>query len=279
MRSMRSELLQNLSSRHIARAVLRRGMSVIVLTALLAYAGTAWAAGPRRPLAQEAAAVITSPQSLSSVQGSVSITGSASHPQFQRYELYYTVEPGENWVFIGDAKTTPVANGLLGTWETTSLPDGNYSLRLRVVRQDGNYDEGFARNIAVANRTPPTPTPTTTPAELPTLPAVIEGVFTPTPLVEATPTPVSVDQPEIPTATPRPSPSPTPEDNQEAAATTGDDSAGDSAAASLTDAFDTTSLGSAFTRGLVIAGSIFLAVGAFFGVRRLLLWIWYLIAP
>jgi hypothetical protein len=255
------------------------GMRLILLAILLVYGGTARAAGPQRPPAQEAAAVISSPQSLSTVQGSVSITGSALHPQFQRYELYYTVEPGENWVFIGDAKTTPVNNGLLGTWETSSLPDGNYSLRLRVVRQDGNYDEGFARNIAVANRTPPTPTPTTTPAELPTLPAVIEGVFTPTPIVDATPTPVNVEQPEIPTPTPRPSPSPTPEDSQEAAATTDDDSAGDSPAATLTDAFDTSSLRNAFTRGLVIAGSIFLAVGAFFGVRRLLMWIWYLIAP
>ncbi len=246
-----------------------RLVSIILLVGLVIYSGTAWAAGPQRPLAQDTAAVISSPQSLSSVRGTVSITGSALHPQFQRYELYFTPEPGENWVFIGDAKTTPVNNGLLGAWETAGLPDGNYSLRLRVVRQDGNYDEGFARNIAVANRTPPTPTPTETPAELPTLPAVIEGVFTPTPVVEATATPVSVDQPEIPTPTPRPSPSATPENNQQAAATAGDDSSNDSSGGGLTDVFDATSLRSAFTRGLVIAGSIFLAVGAFFGVRRL----------
>ena len=122
---------------------------------------------------------------------------SALHPQFQRYELYFTPEPGENWVFIGDAVTNPVNNGLLGAWETAGLPDGNYSLRLRVVRQDGNYDEGFARNITVANRTAPTPTPTDTPAEFPTLPPAIEGVFTPTPIAEATLTPVTVEQPEI----------------------------------------------------------------------------------
>jgi hypothetical protein len=278
MRSMWSDRSPD-RARRTTRTAFGRGVRLILLLGLLAYAGSAWAADLLRPLAQDAAAVIASPQSLSSVQGSVSITGSASHPQFQRYELYFTVEPGENWVFIGDAKTTPVNNGLLGTWETTSLPDGNYSLRLRVVRQDGNYDEAFARNIAVANRTPSTPTPTETPAELPTLPAVIEGVFTPTPIVEATSTPVAVEQPEIPTPTPRPSPSPTTENGDQAVATTGDDSSGDSASPSLTDAFDTSNLRSAFTRGLVIAGSIFLAVGAFFGVRRLLLWIWYLIAP
>jgi hypothetical protein len=252
---------------------------VLLLVGLLAFAGKAFAAGPQRPAAQEAAALIASPQSLASVRGSVSITGSALHPQFQRYELYYTVEPGENWVFIGEAKTTPVANGLLGTWETAGLPDGSYSLRLRVVRQDGNYDEGFARNIAVANRTPPTPTPTDTPAELPTLPPVIEGVFTPTPIVEATTTPVSVEQPAIPTPTPRPSPTTTPENDDSAVAASGEDSSGDSTSEGLADVFDASALRSSFTRGLVIAGSIFLAVGAFFGVRRLLMWIWYLIAP
>lgn len=256
-----------------------RLIGMLLLIGLLAFAGTAFAAGSQRPLAQDSAAVISSPQSLSSVRGTVSVTGSALHPQFQRYELYYTVEPGENWVFIGDAIFTPVANGLLGTWETAGLPDGSYSLRLRVVRQDGNYDEGFARNISVANRTPPTPTPTDTPAELPTLPPVIEGVFTPTPIVEATSTPVSVEQPEIPTPTPRPSPTLTPDDDDPSVAASGEESSGDSPTAGLTDAFDAKALRNSFTRGLVIAGSIFLAVGAFFAVRRLLMWIWYLIAP
>lgn len=267
------------ASRRIARSASGRLVSIILLAGILTYAGTAWAAGPQRPLAQDTAAVISSPQSLSSVRGTVSITGSALHPQFQRYELYYTPEPGENWVFIGNAVTNPANNGLLGAWETSGLPDGNYSLRLRVVRQDGNYDEGFARNITVANQTPPTPTPTDTPAELPTLPPVIEGVFTPTPLVEATFTPVTVEQPEIPTPTPRPSPSATPETDQQAVVATEDNSSNDSSGGSLSDVFDAASLRSAFTRGLVIAGSIFLAVGAFFGVRRLLMWFWYLIAP
>lgn len=277
MRSMRSDRSPSRAKRTGKGATVGRVMSWLLLISLLAYAGTAWAAGPSRPVAQDTAAVITSPQSLSSVRGTVSVTGSALHPQFQRYELYYTAEPGENWVFIGEAKTTPVANGLLGTWETGGLPDGNYSLRLRVVRQDGNYDEGFARNITVANRTPPTPVPSDTPAELPTLPPAIEGVFTPTPDVEATSTPIAVDQPEIPTPTPRPSPTATPEGGDAVAASNGDNSSG--SGGSLTDAFDTATLGSSFTRGLVVAGSIFLAVGAFFGVRRLLLWIWYLIAP
>ncbi len=245
----------------------------------LALATPAGAIGPVRPLLQDAAAVITSPQSGQSVRGSVQVTGSALHPAFQRYELYYTVEPGENWVFIGDARTSPVSNGVLGTWETGGLPDGNYSLRLRVVRQDGNYDEGFARNVVVANTTPPTPTPTDTPsfdAEA-TLPPPIEGVVTPTP--PATPTAAAVEQPDIPTPTPRPSPSATPE-SQEQATENGSDNPSDGAdGPSLTDAIETSTLQSSFVRGASLAAAIFLAVGAFFGVRRLLTWLWYLIAP
>jgi outer membrane biosynthesis protein TonB len=150
-----------------------------------------------------------------------------------------------------------------------------------VVRQDGNYDEGFSRNIVVANTTPPTPTPTDTPAfdVEATLPPPIESVVTPTPA--ATPTPAVIEQPEIPTPTPRPSPSPTvtPDQNEQPVAVDSG-AAGDSSAGNpLTDALETSTLQSSFVRGASLAAAIFLAVGAFFGVRRLLTWLWYLIAP
>lgn len=255
-----------------------RFLFLLAALIVLAMATPAGAIGPARPLLQDAAAVINSPQSGQSVRGAVQITGSALHPAFQRYELYYTVEPGENWVFMGDASTAPVSNGVLGTWQTGGLPDGNYSLRLRVVRQDGNYDEGFARNVVVANTTPPTPAPTDTPSfdAQATLPPPIEGVVTPTP--PATPTAAAVEQPDIPTPTPRPSPTATAEAQQQAAADSGA-SGDDTGGASLTDALETSTLQSSFVRGASLAAAIFLAVGAFFGVRRLLTWLWYLIAP
>ena len=250
--------------------VLAAVAALMVGAALLIPVASVLAAPPR----QGAGAVISSPASGSTVTGAVPISGSALHPDFDRYELYYTVEPGENWVFIGDPGRQPVDNGFLGTWNTGGLPDGNYSLRLRVVRRDGNYDEGYARNVVVANTTPPTPTPepTATPGEIAPLPQPVDAVVTPTD--EATATPVSVEQPEIPTPTPRPSPTATPEDSQTAVAAEGDSGGG-----SLTSAVDTASLRASFVRGITIAGAVFLAAGAFFGIRRLLTWIWYLIAP
>ena len=57
----------------------------------------------------------------------------------------------EEWVLIGRLHETPVINGRLGIWHTTTVPGGSYKLRLRVMRRDGNYDEYFVRNIPVSN--------------------------------------------------------------------------------------------------------------------------------
>lgn len=240
------------------------------------------------PLRQDSAAFISSPSDGSTVSGSVQISGSALHPAFQRYELYFTAEPGENWVFIGDIHTNQVNNGFLGSWETGSLPDGSYSLRLRVVRLDGNYDDGFARNLVVANSAPvatDTPIPEPTPDPLvaspvvnveATLPPSIEGVVTPTPA--ATATPVTVEQPDIPTPTPRPSDTGE-SGNTQAVAAADSDKDNTSGGAALADVLETSTLRSSFMRGAGMAGAAFLAVGVFFAVRRLLAWLWYRFMP
>jgi hypothetical protein len=146
------------------------------------------------PLHQDQA-TITSPRDGAVVRGVVSIVGTATHPDFWKYEVYYAPEPNptDQWVFIGTVHETAVVNGLLETWNTNFIPDGVYGLRLRVVRRDGNYFEYTAHNISVAN-TKPTETPT--------------SAASPTP--ENTPTPpLPTPTPEIlqpPTSTPRPQP-------------------------------------------------------------------------
>ncbi len=151
------------------------------------------------PIVQEGLAVITSPRGPVVVRGSVLISGTASHPEFDYYKVEYG--PGANprddeWVLIGSTHTAPVVDGLLETWHTTGLvPDGTYSLRLRVVRRDGNYDEYMARQITVANAMPtetPTPAATTTPTKtstpLPPTATIVIAVPVPmTPEAQATP--------------------------------------------------------------------------------------------
>lgn len=256
---------------------LKKILQLLVILSLLSLAMLASlpaaAAGADR-FAFQAVAQITSPQPFANVRGNVSITGTAVHPEFQRYELYYTIEPGENWIFIGEAHTNQVQGGLLGSWDTASLPDGSYSLRLRVVRLDGNYDEAIQRNIVVANAAPPpTPTPLPTPTLPGALPPPVSGEPTAAPPPEATPTAITVLQPDIPTPTPRPSPTATPEQLASAEEAPSDNSD------LLASTFEPSALRRAFVTGLTYAGAIFLAVGAFFGVKHLLTWLWYLIAP
>ena len=163
------------------------------------------------PLAQ-VQGQITSPRDRASVRGLVPVEGSANHPEFQKYEVHFCPEPntGDDWTpLAGSPFTVPVMQGRLGLWDTTIIPDGVYSLRLRLVRLDGNYDEYFVRGIQVLNTQPtetPTPEPSPTPGE-PTeapspTPTVVIGVPTvssPTPRPSGTPLPTAP-----PIATPEP---------------------------------------------------------------------------
>lgn len=155
------------------------------------------AAPGHSPQEQGPEAVITSPRDRAVVRGKVSIKGTATHPEFWKYEVAYGPEPnpGDQWILIGAVHETQVVDNVLETWDTTLLPDGNYSLRLRVVRRDGNYQEYFVREIAVANAVPTdtptpevTPTPTNTPTPLPPTPTIV------------------IELPVLPSPTPRPLP-------------------------------------------------------------------------
>jgi hypothetical protein len=155
---------------------------------------------------------ITSPRDQAAVRGLVPIEGSATHPQFQKYEIHFGPQPnpGDQWTPIGGSPfSVPVVQGRLGLWDTTIIPDGVYSLRLRVVRVDGNYDEYFVRGIQVSNTRPtdtptpqatPTPAlPTNTPAPTPTVVIGVPTMSSPTPRPSATPLPTAP-----PTDTPEP---------------------------------------------------------------------------
>ncbi len=163
------------------------------------------------PLAQ-VLGQISSPRDRAAVRGLVPIEGSATHSQFQKYEVHYGPEPnpGDQWMPVGNSPfSVPVVQGRLALWDTTIIPDGVYSLRLRVVRLDGNYDEYHVRGIQISNTRPtetptpeatPTPAaPTETPSPTPTVIIGVPTVASPTPRPSATP---------LPTAPPAASPEP-----------------------------------------------------------------------
>lgn len=93
---------------------------------------------------------ITSPATGSSVNGAVPIIGTAVIDPFQKYELHYKLEPsGDDAYIYFDGGTEQITNGQLGIWQAGGLAPGTYSLRLRVVKMDGNYAEYYAQNITV----------------------------------------------------------------------------------------------------------------------------------
>lgn len=235
--------------------------------------------------AQDALARITSPLPGASVREIVVVTGTALHPRFKFYKVEYAIEPGANWVVIGDIHQNQVQDGVLVQWDTRAVPDGSYSLRLSVVDETGNFIEYIVRQIVVANTiaapteavtgtttttaTPDTPTPTATPLG-PTATVSIE-----LPLLES-PTPVATSTRSmavLPTSA-----VPTPD--------TGQDSIGDTIRNMVGGVvsevigglgIDFGGLGSAFWRGAVLALGAFLAIGALALIRSILMGIYHLI--
>jgi hypothetical protein len=175
------------------------------LVLMIAICGLAAGGVAAAPLAQQDLAFITSPQSNSQIAGTVQVVGSADHADFQRYELAWGDEPNtsDTWMVFATIET-PIQDGVLGIWNTLQAPDGLYTLRLRVVRRDGNYSEAFARGVRVAN-SQPLATPTS--AVAPTIPPAPSQVP-----ITTTVTPELIVQP--PTSTPAP-PTATPATDEE----------------------------------------------------------------
>jgi hypothetical protein len=132
---------------------------------------------------------IESPQAGQALQGNVVIQGTTRIEGFESAELSfaYAINPTGTWFLIA-LLDTPVVSATLGAWDTTTMTDGAYDLRLSVTRGDGSQVSTVVKGLRVRNYTPietntPTPvTPTATPlpGELPTA--------TPTPLPTITPT-------------------------------------------------------------------------------------------
>lgn len=108
--------------------------------------------------------VILSPANGNVLAGNVQVIGSASHPLLLQYTVEYGPDPNANnlWYPATGAVQNTVQNALLGIWNTTSIPDGLYRLRLRVYLRDGTILETVTNNVRVQNQQP-TPIPSATP--------------------------------------------------------------------------------------------------------------------
>ena len=251
-------------------------VSAFITLFLLASASLAlgvWAA----PVAQETRPVIAQPAQDTAVRGAVQIVGSATHPQFQKYQIYFAPWPvpsDDSWAFVSEA-FSPQQLGLLGAWDSRTVTDGTYALRVRVVKQDGNYLDSDPRRVLVANTRPiesPTPAVTDTPEPLPTEPPA-----TPT-IVVAVPT-VAEKSTAAPTSTPEPKATPILPVGPTAATVQPGAPAGSSSAATTDQLFSGQRLLGTAKKAAFYTAAAFVIVGLFFGVKAILVWLWQKLRP
>ncbi|MBI4730624.1 MAG: hypothetical protein HY781_00530 [Chloroflexi bacterium] len=133
-------------------------------------------------LAQFGPAVV-SPRPGEALQGMVTITGTSDVVGFTSYEITfaYPDDLTGTWFLISQS-SQPVQDGTLTVWDTTTITDGNYVLRLLVFLDDGTSLEVRVPDLRVRNYTPvetATPGPTSV-AGTATLPVVTPAIPLPT---------------------------------------------------------------------------------------------------
>lgn len=148
---------------------------------------------------QEASGVaITSPMPGDALRGQVAIAGTVSVTNFLSAQLdfSYASDSTGTWFTI-QTLDQPVLDSTLATWDTTSITDGDYILRLQVFLTD-NTVQVVTVPVKIQNDVPfstPTPVPTDTPES-------VFGGQIPTPfLLAASPT-ATLLPPPTPTAFP-----------------------------------------------------------------------------
>jgi hypothetical protein len=143
---------------------------------------------------------IDAPTAGQVIQGNYLILGNTNSDRFQNYEVNfaYKDDPTHTWFLVQEG-SSPIQDGVLAVWDTTTITDGEYTLRLLVTLNDGTELETVVDQIRVRNYSPiETDTPTPIPPLVTLVPAVASGSPTPRYTLEATLTP----QPMTPTPLP-----------------------------------------------------------------------------
>ena len=137
---------------------------------------------------------ILSPQPGQAIRGSVPILVDTTTQGFISAELAFGYENDrtETWFLINQSSESTL-DGVMTEWDTTTLTDGVYTLRLVVNLDNGDQFSSFVSSLRVRNYSPietdtPTPSPTSAP------------MATPSPTITPSPTPTQI----LPTLTPLP---------------------------------------------------------------------------
>ncbi|MDR3578285.1 MAG: hypothetical protein P4L50_30865 [Anaerolineaceae bacterium] len=113
--------------------------------------------------------IVASPKPGQALQGVVTIKGSTNISNFQSAEVSFRYDRQDNssW-FLLQQSSQPVDNGALATWDTTTIADDTYRLRVVVTLQDGSTLTTEVPGLRVRNYTAvetSTPAPTSSAAQ------------------------------------------------------------------------------------------------------------------
>lgn len=95
---------------------------------------------------------VTYPGVGDSVQGIVEITGTVSTSSFDYAEVFfaYAAVNNLNWFMIGRIDQS-VSSAVIARWDTTTITDGVYQLKLRVHNRDESVEELIINPVIVRN--------------------------------------------------------------------------------------------------------------------------------
>ena len=175
--------------------------------AFLLLAALLFAPGWRLPFLQETPQPevwIQSPLPGRPLQGKVLVSGSSAVAGFGSAELSfaYSDDPTGAWFLIAESGEA-VQEGPLAEWDTTTISDGVYTLRLVVTAVDGSQHTAVVPHLRVRNYSSiETDTPTPPPPTATSLSGGTAGLI---PSIALPPSPTSFRQAENrPTGTPLP---------------------------------------------------------------------------
>jgi hypothetical protein len=150
---------------------------------------------------QDAAPVaITSPVPGEILRGQVNIIGSTNVPDFVSAQLdfsYAAEDSADTW-FPLQTLSQSMFDSPLYVWDTTTITDGDYILRLRVSIADGSVQEV---TVPITLQNDPLPTPTLAPTLQVSTPESVTVLIPTAFLLAASPTPTDIPRP-TPTALP-----------------------------------------------------------------------------
>jgi len=131
---------------------------------------------------------ISSPKPNQAVQGLVKIIGSTNVHDFSHASLEFSYQdnPTNTWFPISESNQG-VVNDLLATWDTSTITDNNYNLKLTVTTKTNQILTYLVEGIRVRNYSP---IETDTPAA-PSTPSLLLATSIPAPqrFIHSTPTP------------------------------------------------------------------------------------------